>query len=211
MLESKIVLLNLYYIGVTIALLVRDILWLRTVMICAGSCLITYGIITNNSVVISWNFLFLSINLVQVIRLLIERKPIKINDEIIDLYTDIFSEMKKYEFLYFWKHGLIHDVDNDIICKEGELQKDLSLIISGKVLIKKDENVITELGRGRFIAEMGYITSHPASANVIAEGKVKYISWNKNSIDKMSKVYPDLKNKLQIIIGKDLIHKLKGE
>ena len=206
-----IILLNIYYIGITIALLVRDILWLRTVMIFAGISIITYGIVENNNVIIMWNSLFLTINIIQIIRLELERRHIHIAEDIIDIYKDVFFDMTKYEFRFFWKHGSIQEVEDDLICKEGVRQNKLYLILSGKVRIERSNKFVGYLGRGSFIADMAFLTKGPATADVIAYGKVKYITWHRAEIENMKKVYPDILNKLQLEIGKDLIHKLQNK
>ena len=206
--ETALIFLNLYYFGVTIALLIRDILWLRIVLIIAGGSLVTYGFMSENHVVIAWNCLFLTINTVQVIRLIIERKPVHISDDIMDLYIDVFVEMTKKEFIYFFKRGERQEITDEFIVKEGKVQNRLSLVMEGSVIITRDDHEVATLGRGRFIAEMGFITRKPATADAKADGMVAYISWSRETIDKMKRVYPELGNKLQVILAKDLIHKL---
>ena len=205
---NTVLLLNLNYIAVAVALLISDILWLRSVLICAGASLISYGILTGNNTVVAWNSLFVTINIIQVIRILIERKPITIDPEIIDLYNTVFSEMTKHEFIYFWKNGKTGSITDSTICTKGEIQENLFLVISGIAVVKKGGNDIAYLVRGSFIAEMAFITSKPASADVVSEGTVEYIAWSRETIKRMKKVYPDLSNKLQLILSKDLINKL---
>ena len=207
--NTETILLNLNYIGVAIALLISDILWLRVTMMAAGACLISYGAATHNNVVVAWNTLFVSINTFQVIRLIIERKPAKIDRDIIDLYNNVFSDMSRHEFLYFWKNGIIFQTSNGRLCTAGQTQSNLYLIISGSASVYRQGKKIAALNRGSFAAEMGFITNKPASADVNANGNVLYISWSREKINHMNSVYPGLTGKLQIILGRDLINKLQ--
>ena len=206
----KLILLNSYYIVLAFALIIKDILWLRTVMIIAGLCVITYGILTSNNVVIGWNSLFAVINIVQVIRILIENKGVKIDENVLDIYNDYFSDLVKKEFLRFWKQGqILSSNEGELICKHGIIQEDIFFIINGKVTIQKNEKKIAELNRGQFFAEMGFLTGKAASADVIAGENLRYIVWSYNKLNRLNEINPDFLNKLRFIISKDLTNKLK--
>jgi CRP-like cAMP-binding protein len=202
------ILLNFYYIGVTIALLIKDILWLRVVLIIAGTSLISYGISTKNFIVVSWNCLFLSINIIQVIKLILERKPVKIDENIMHIYTAVFSDIRKKDFLYLWKSGKINEKENILLCEHGKKQDSLLLIIDGNAMVKKNNRKVTTLKSGQFIAEIAFITGKEATADVIAKGRIKYISWTYTQIEQIKQINPHLSSKLQFIISKDLTTKL---
>ena len=206
----KMILLNSYYVGLAVALLIKDILWLRTVMIIAGICVITYGILSSNNVIVGWNSLFATINIFQVIRILIENKGVKIDENVLDIYNNVFSDMAKREFVRFWKQGQILSANSgDIICKDGVIQEDIFFIINGKVTVRKNEKKIAELSRGHFVAEMGFLTGKPASADVIAGENLRYIMWSYKKLKRFNEINPDFLSKLQLIISKDLTQKLK--
>lgn len=63
------ILVNLGYIFMLAALTVRDILWLRILLVSAQLSLFSYGLITSNTPVAFWNALFFVINSYQVVRL----------------------------------------------------------------------------------------------------------------------------------------------
>ena len=206
----KMILLNSYYVGLAVALLIKDILWLRTVMIIAGICVITYGILSSNNVIVGWNSLFATINIFQVIRILIENKGVKIDENVLDIYNNVFSDMAKKEFLRFWKQGqILSSNSGDIICKDGVIQEDIFFIINGKVTVQKNEKKIVELSRGHFVAEMGFLTGKPASADVIAGENLRYIMWSYKKLKHLNEINPDFLGKLQLIISKDLTQKLR--
>lgn len=207
--ELSVILLNIYYIGVAVALLIRDILWLRAVMIIAGASVIGYGINTTNTVVIFWNSIFISINAFQVIRLILERRQVKVEDDLLDIYKNVFPEMTPREFLNFWHMGSYHTSQNETLCSEGQIQPNLMLIVRGQANVIRDGHAIARLERGSFVAEMGFIAKQPASADVTAQDKIEYISWSRKKLVYMEKSNPALFGKLQIILSKDLVHKLE--
>ena len=203
-------LVNLGYILMLLALLVRDILWLRSILMSAQIILFSYGLVSENYSVAFWNILFFAINGFQVSRLIRERRPIELPSEITDIYENIFSSMRRREFLNLWHMGSIDSVENEQFIKKGRKQKKLYLILSGKVRVENKGALITKLGRGSFLAEMSFLTGNPATADVIADGKVRYIFWEQQKLNDLQKINADLFIKLQNILGKDLTEKVKA-
>lgn len=209
--ETTLILLNAYYIFLTLALMAKEILWLRVIMILAGISIINYGLILGNDTIVIWNAVFLAINIVQVIRIMNERKPINLPDDIKDIYENIFTDVTKKEFFYFWNTGKTVDFMNERICTSGKVQKELYLIIDGSVKVKRNENEIAVLTRGSFVAEMSFLTGEPASADVFTEGKSTLIAWSQEKLKNLKILNPNLYIRLQNILSKDLTKKLKTD
>lgn len=201
--------LNLAYILMAAGLLVRDMSWLRILLTGGQISFVTYAVLTDNFSMTVWNSLFIAVNSGQLIRLFWEQKPVILPPDLIDLYLTVFSVMTKREFLLFWETGKMQNVDNQFLIREGTPQTELSLIVSGTVVVGKQAREVTRLTRGKFIAEMSFLTEEPASADVWAEGPVSYISWDQAKLARLKQVNPDLLIKLQAILGKDLSYKLK--
>ena len=75
-LATDLLLINLGYALMLVALLMRDILWLRIILIVAQSTLGIYGLMIHNAPVAAWNFIFVGLNVARAVRLLGERRPI---------------------------------------------------------------------------------------------------------------------------------------
>lgn len=191
-----------------LALTVRDILWLRTILISAQLALMTSGFLTNKLDLAIWNIVFLTINIVQVIRIIKERKYIVLSPDLEEIFQSTFVGMDRSEFLYFWNMGQIHEIENKKIITEGTKQEDISLLISGKVNIIKKRKKISELNKGEFVGEMSFLTGKRASADVKANGAVKYISWNQNKLKSLETLNSKILTKIHSILGKDLAGKV---
>lgn len=205
------VLVNIGYVFMLAALTVRDILWLRSLLVSAQLSLFSYGIISSNVPVAFWNALFFVINTYQVVRLIQQRRPIDLPENLIDLYENVFSTMRRREFLYFWQMGNIHELKHKRLISKGENQKNLLLILSGEVEVKSADKLIAKLSRGSFVAEMSFLTGEPATADVFVPEKASYISWNQQKLRSLEQLNPDLLIKIQNILGKDLTSKLKKD
>jgi hypothetical protein len=206
----QIILLNAYYLGVAIAFLIKEILWLRIVMVIAGICMIIQGILAENNIIIAWIALFTVINTVQIIRILRERRDIELDPEIAGFYQKVFFDMTKKEFQILWNKGERKQIGSKaLLCKENEDLEAVILILSGQALVEKDGKIAAELNSGAFVAEMSYLTGLKPSADVRSINELEYIAWPYSKLKRLKEIYPDLHNKFQLVLSKDLTHKLK--
>ena len=203
------ILLNSTYCVNTVALLIKDILWLRITLMVAQSIMMSYAYVSQIQAIALWNGLFLVINSVQITRILLERRPITIPEKLQEVYSRTFSIMGMREFLYFWNCGATRKASKDFLAVEGQVPTALMYIYKGDVTVLKRGKEIARLHEGSFVSEMSFMTGEPASADVIATGEVDYMAWDRKMLDQLKKDNPDLLIKLQMLLGKDLAHKLK--
>jgi hypothetical protein len=193
-----------------VALAIRDVLFLRIILSFANILQVVYQYgFNNNPDIAFWNALFLMINTIQVFKLVRERSPVKIPDQIDDIYKSKFSDMTQREFLYFWNLGQQKDVTDAQLMKEGDYQKSLFLILSGNAQVSRDGRVIATLHRPEFVGEISFITKEPASADVHAKSKLYYIEWNQDELRRLKLSNSTFWTKLNQILGEDLARKIK--
>tara|TARA_B100001250_G_scaffold142803_1_gene122214 strand:- start:9075 stop:9737 length:663 start_codon:yes stop_codon:yes gene_type:complete len=210
--DNGLILLNFGYLLTFAALAIRDVLWLRMILISSQICLCIYNFLyASNYYASSWMVFFVSINSYMVFKIFIERRIRIIPEEIRDLYEDIFKELSTSEFLYFWNMGTIKKYDNKILIKSGEKQDSLLLILSGRASVKVNDEVIASLHRGSFIAEISFLTNEPASADVISKDEVICILWKNNRLKSLKKENTGFWMKLQHALTEDLIKKVKPQ
>ena len=202
--------IHLAYLITFIALAIRDVLFLRIILSLANILQVVYQYGYNDNPDIAfWNALFLMVNTIQVFKLIRERSPVKIPDEIKDIYKSKFSDMTQREFLYFWNLGQQKDVMDSQLMKEGDYQKSLFLILSGDAQVSRDNRVIATLHRPEFVGEISFITREPASADVYAKSKLYYIEWNQKELRRLKISNSSFWTKLNQILGEDLAKKIK--
>ncbi|MBN2704043.1 MAG: cyclic nucleotide-binding domain-containing protein [Pontiellaceae bacterium] len=204
------IIMNLGYAMSLAALAVKDILWLRILLMFSQSSLFVYAFMRSNLNGACWNVAFVLFNLYHVIRIMRERRPIELPADLLDLYERVFSSMSHNEFFYFWQTGQTDVATDQMMIKKGDRQEELSLILSGRVEVVKAQRKIAELERGSFVAEMSFLTGEPASADVQAVGEVGYISWQQEKLRNLKLLNPSLYMKIQQILGKDLADKMKA-
>src|SRR4030095_7147705 len=80
---------------------VKDMLWLRCLTVVAALCLLPYYYVqpVPLTAAIYWNLLFIGINLIQIVILLRERRPVKLTEDQQRLYQLAFHSITTREFL----------------------------------------------------------------------------------------------------------------
>ena len=206
---SHSIIQHLGYLVTFLAISIKDVLWLRIVLAIAQILAGIYQWLEGRIDIVLWNMIFTLINFYHIFQILDERKPIKIPEDILDLYKGIFNNFSTKEFINFWSLGEIVSKKNKQIIKQGQKQKHLLLILSGKVQVKKNKKLINILNRGNFVAEMSLISNETASADIFVEENVEFIIWDQARLRYFEKINKDLWIKLHNILSKDLIKKIK--
>ena len=205
------ILVNAAYLMTFTALSIKEVLWLRIILASSHLMIFTnnYYYAQNYNVAI-WNFIFIIVNLIQVVRIYDDRKPRFIPDEIKDLYDGIFSDFSPKEFLYFMQLGEIEEVGkNQKIIAMGEHQLDLLLILEGGAVVSRDGVDIAHLNRGQFLGEISFLTNQPASANVTSgHSGLKYIKWDQSKIKTIKISNHTFWSKLNSVLTNDITLKI---
>ena len=193
-----------------VSYLVKDILWLRLVTVLAGVLLIVNASLTHAPVSVAWNALFTAINVYQSWLLILERRPVHLSDEEQRLYGRVFRSLTPREFVKLLAFARWEDAPPDArIVERGAELSHMMVIASGKMAVKVGERAIAELGEGRFIGEMSFISGEKPTADVVTLYRARYVAWPKAELRKVLADHPALRAALQLAIGGDLVTKLK--
>ncbi len=204
-------LLNLAYCLMLAALLVRDVFRLRILLAASQLSFIGYALLAENFSMTAWNTGFVIVNLAQAVRLLRMRKPITLSPELEDIYSRAFSRLSRREFLYFWRTGRPEKAEGSRLVKSGTGEGKLYFITAGTVSIIRDGKEVTRIGRGDFIADSSTILEeYSAVVDARAVGPVRCTSWDKDSLENLQQVAPELFIKLQKIISGYMTKKLRA-
>ncbi len=194
---------------------VRDILWLRILMVVAMFSLLPYYYCCSTTPLyeaIIWQSIFITVNLIQIALLILERRPVFLGEEEMRLYRTVFSSLAPREFVKLvgiaeWKHAK----EGDILLRQDEKVSQLALISTGRAGVELDGRHIAEVGPSQFVGEMGFLTEEPASANVVARLPMDYLCWPVPTLREFLRDNPQIHVKVQGILGTDLVEKLRRE
>lgn len=189
------------------AYLVRDILWLRILTVFAATLLMAYFWVQPElgMTPIYWNLVFTSLNLFWIVRLYLERRPVRLNAEEQQLCELVFRTMTPREMMRILKLATWHDaaVDECFVAKEDSLDR-LMVIYSGLACARVDGRDIATLQPGQFIGSISYITEETAPADIVALEPTRYVCWSKAELKSFMNTNPDLHTALQTTLAMDL-------
>jgi hypothetical protein len=213
MFDSLEILIHVANVLYLLALLVRDILWLRILMVAASFFLLPYFYLQPSPLMtpIYWNLAFTSLNTYWIVRLCLERRPIQLNEEELRLCELVFRTMKPREMMKILRQGTWRTAEVDeCLVNRGHALDELMVIYSGKACVEVDGKYVTELHPGQFIGGISYITDETAPANVVAIELTRYFVWPISKLKSFLSKNPDLHAALQTTLAIDFTKWLHG-
>jgi hypothetical protein len=202
-------LIHFGYLLMLCAFIARDILYLRSLLICAQSIVVVYTWRMGVPIVAGWNVLFVCINTYMVVQVLRERRAVVLPAELRDLYERHFSALSPQEFLRWWSRGRRETLENEQLARNGEHPDWLYFLLRGTVRVMRDERVVVDLPAGYFVAEMSLLTGKPANADVHPVGSIEVVRWATRDLREVRDRNPLLWTKIQSVIGHDLVEKIR--
>lgn len=202
-------LVHLGYLLMLAALLARDILWLRSLLVAAQFNLGLYAWAQGLGGMMFWNALFVLINTVWVLRILRQRRAVRLPPALEPVHRRHFAALTGQEFLAFWQAGSGRRAQGQRLVEQGAHAAELIFLNAGEVRVMAGSKAVARLPAGSFIGEMSLLTGAPTSAAVDAVGEVELRCWPAAWLQQVRLRQPALWSKLQSVLGHDLIEKLK--
>lgn len=209
--QYALYLVHFGYLLQLFALLARDVLWLRGILVAAQSVLAAYAYLRGPEFLpyVFWNALFVAINVYWVARLLRERAAVKLPEELQETYAKHFAALAPPEFLRLWREGQRRTATDTQLIREGTRPEALYFLLAGTVAVQRDGRRVASLQPGSFMAEMSLLTGEATTADVVAEGEIQYMAWPADQLAKLRQRNPMLWSKIQSVLGHDLVEKIK--
>ena len=209
--EYALYLVHLGYLLQLFALLARDVLWLRGILVVAQSVLAVYAWLRGPEYLpyVLWNALFVLINVYWVARLLRERAAVKLPEALRPTWEKHFAALAPPEFLRLWRDGRRGAVADAQLVREGTMPEALYFLLSGEVAVRSGGRELARLGAGHFVAEMSLLTGERTTADVHALGPVEYMAWPAATLARLRTRNPMLWSKVQSVLGHDLVEKIR--
>ena len=199
---------NLAYGSMACAVVMRDALRLRTLLVVSQLLVIAYTVLAGVPVIAAWNVLYVSLNAYMAMQLLHERRAVTLPDDLRLRYDRHFSALSPGEFLRWWGLGERAALESAALTRDGERPEWLYFLLDGRVRVSRSGETITELPAGYFVAEMSLLTDRPANADVDTSGPVVVQRWPRAALASIRERDPKLWSRIQAVIGHDLVEKI---
>jgi Popeye protein conserved region len=194
-----------------VAYSVRDILWLRWFAVAAALTNIPYFLIQGTVLwpPVLWALVFTAINLYQISRIYLERRPVVLSEDEQKLYDLGFRSLRPREFISLslvgeWKNAGA----GEKVVTEGERVSSLCIPITGSAEVRKQGERIGALRPGHIIGTAMALTGDPSPVEVTFTEPARYMRWSLPSLRRFMDKRPDLRVTLQGLVNRDLADKL---
>jgi hypothetical protein len=191
---------------------VRDILWLRWFAVAAALTVIPYYLA--QPVVlwppVLWGSVFMAINLWQIARIYLERRPVVLSADEQTLYDMGFRALRPREFVSLVMTGEWKDAEpGEKVVDEGRPVGAVCVAISGIAEVRRQGSVIAELGPGNLIGTALALTGEVSPIEARFVERARYVRWPLGNLRAFADRRPELRLALQRFINKDLAHKVE--
>ena len=210
---TPILLANLGFAIALIALLFRDMLWLRVVSI-LGTLLIFPMYIFRDEIgwtSIGWNSAHVVINSIQIVILILLRRPLLLKGIEKQIHTSIFNAITTRTFDKIFKLAKFEEyVNNTELIHIDEPIHNLYLVINGDVEVTLQDNTKRIVSSNTFLGEQAFITGETASATVrILSDRATLLKWDHQTLQNFLNKDVALSNTFDLILTSDIIEKLR--
>jgi Popeye protein conserved region len=191
---------------------VRDILWLRWFAVGAALINIPYFLLQGTVLwpPVLWALVFTAINLFQITRIYLERRPVVLSEDERKLYDLGFQSLRPREFVALTLVGEWKSAEpGDSLVTEGEPVTAVCISIIGSAEARKHSDPIGTLGPGHIIGTALALTGAPSPVEIVFTEPARYMRWSLPDLRSFLDKRPDLRVTLQQHLNRDLAGKLE--
>jgi hypothetical protein len=191
---------------------VRDILWLRWFAVGAALINIPYFLLQGTVLwpPVLWALVFTAINLFQIARIYLERRPVVLSEDERKLYDLGFQSLRPREFVALtlvgeWKTA----APGERVVTEGEPVSSVCISITGSAEVRQRSERIGTLRPGHIIGTALALTGAPSPVEIVFTEPARYMRWSLPDLRVFMDKRPDLRVTLQQRVNRDLAGKLE--
>jgi hypothetical protein len=191
---------------------VRDILWLRWFAVGAALINIPYFLLQGTVLwpPVLWALVFTAINLFQITRIYLERRPVVLSEDERKLYDLGFQSLRPREFVALTLVGEWKSAEpGERVVTEGEPVSAVCISITGSAEARKHSDRIGTLGPGHIIGTALALTGAPSPVEIVFTEPARYMRWSLPDLRSFMDKRPDLRMTLQQHVNRDLAGKVE--
>jgi hypothetical protein len=185
---------------------VHDILWLRLLTVAGALVLIPYYALQPAPLVasIDWSLVFIALNAYWIVRLILERRPVRLSADEERLREISFPSLTRREARKLFGLGAWDDLPAGAsLVRHDVVQQRFSVIFRGVADVLYDSKMVAELGEGQFVGGID-VLSASADIDVIVRSGARVMCWPRESLQTFLQRRPDVALALQRGIGYEL-------
>jgi Popeye-like protein len=192
---------------------VRNILWLRWFAVAAALTNMPYFLYQPNILwpPVLWAGVFTAINLYQIWRIYMERRPVALSPDEQTLYDMGFHALTRRDFVALVMVGAWHAAAaGDKMLTEGHPVSSVSIAVRGMLRIHVRGRDLGLLEPGHVVGTAVALTGKPSPFDATFTEPGRYITWPLAKVRRFTEGRPELQSALQRLVNEDLARKLES-
>jgi hypothetical protein len=198
------------YALLVLSMLMRDMVWLRTIAIVAGvSRIFIRATILYDPVTVAWETALVLINIGQLVLIWWDKRHKHANEHEALLATTILPGLSGRGVRRLMKLARWRMVEPETtILTEGQQVTELLFVADGAARIERQGALVAICSRGDFVGEMGFVSGEPATATVVADRPMRIASFDVPALKASLADDKELRHALEASFNRNLIGKL---
>jgi len=191
---------------------VRNMLWLRWFAVAAALTNMPYFLYQPTILwpPILWATVFTAINLYQIWRIYMERRPVTLSPDEQTLYDMGFRSLTPRDFLALVIVGTWSDAaPGDRLAREGDPVSSVAIAIRGAMRIHGRGRELGVLEPGHLLGSALAMTGKTSSFDATFTEPGRYITWPIAKVRRFTEGRPELQVALQRLVSEDLARKVE--
>lgn len=198
------------YLLLIVSMLMRRMVWLRTLAVASGLAKIVYrGFMIFDPVSVLWETIFVLVNLGQLLAIWYYERHHRFRGDELHFAENMPRGIERRSVRRLLSLATRRTVDiGETVTVEGQPVTDLTYIAAGLVQIERDGKIIAVCGPGDFIGEMSYLTGAAASATARAIKPARCLAFNQEKLHRGAAADANVRKALEARLNHNLVGKL---
>jgi hypothetical protein len=189
---------------------VRDILWLRILTVVGALLLLPFYYLQSEPLwaPIAWNLVFVTINIVWIMKLTLDRRPVDFTDDERRLYQAALRNIPEQDALRLFRRASWASLPaGKTLLAQGSSVESLVLTADGNVRVELDGELVDTLGEGRFVGAAAFLdrgADFAAPVTVTTTTTTRTVAWSMDELGTLCAQDHVLETALEASLGLEL-------
>lgn len=202
---------NISYILIAASYYLTRMFWLRVLAVIGLGIEILYFTFSGGALMtgISWNAIFIAINLYQLWQLGAHARLSRRAPELAVLRHGMLGGLDDAQIGRLFRTGGWRDLAKDaVLTREGEPVTELYLLCGGRARVLVDGACIATLRAGSFVGEIAFLSGAPACATVVIDEAARVFAFDPDTLRRLIRQDEAIAAVMHRTVGRDLARKL---
>jgi CRP-like cAMP-binding protein len=147
----------------------------------------------------------LSVNVYNVIVILLQKRPVVLDEDEQQIYNLAFKSFTPREFLKLaalgeWREGQI----GEVILPQGQPYPYLAMLSRGEAISFHDDRDLATIPEGKLLGLAEALEGTPPLLGIKLSANSRYLSWPMNTLQQFADKEPQMEEKLRLVFLQDL-------